>query len=102
MTGRQKAAAFLISLGPEQASEMLKRLGERDVELLTAEMANLQRIQPETLEVLHDEFAERWAQSELVAVGGMDFAREVLEKSVGRGKADEILGSLTAAQELRP
>jgi flagellar motor switch protein FliG len=102
MTGRQKAAAFLISLGPEQASEMLKRLGEREVEALTAEMANLARIQPDTLAVLHDEFAERLAQSELVAVGGMDFAREVLEKTVGRGKADEIIGGLTAAAEMRP
>ncbi len=102
MTGRQKAAAFLISLGPESAAELLKRLGEREVEALTAEMANLQRIQPETMAMLHDEFVDRIATSDMVAIGGMDFAREVLEKSVGRGKADEIIGGLTAAQELRP
>jgi flagellar motor switch protein FliG len=102
MTGRQKAAAFLISLGPENASELLKRLGEREVEALTAEMANLARVQPDTLAMLHDEFAERLAQTDLIAIGGMEFAREVLEKSVGRGKADEIIGGLTQAQEMRP
>lgn len=102
LTGRQKAAVLLISLGPEKASQIMKQLGEREIEVLSAEMANLRRVLPETTEAVQEELIQQVTARQQVALGGVEFAREVLEKSIGRGRADEIIDSLQSGSEGRP
>ena len=43
LTGRQKAAIFLISLGPDVSAEIMKHLREDEVETLTFEIARQER-----------------------------------------------------------
>lgn len=102
LNGRQKAAAFLINLGPEAAAHILKFLPEAEVEQLSAEMAAIWRVEPDTGDAVWHEMAERLRPGNQSAVGGLDYAREVLEHLLGAAKADEIVGTLTAKGELRP
>jgi flagellar motor switch protein FliG len=102
LTGRQKAAVFLITIGSARAAEILKHLTEREIEALSAEMASLWRIKAETAERVVQELAERFEDAGSFAMGGPDFAREVLEHLLGSSRADEIIGSITSQAELRP
>lgn len=102
LTGRQKAAVFLITIGSARAAEILKHLTEREIEALSAEMASLWRIKAETAEQVVQELAERFEDAGSFAMGGPDFAREVLEHLLGSTRADEIIGSITSQAELRP
>jgi flagellar motor switch protein FliG len=104
LSGRQKAAVLLISLGTERAANILKHLSEREVESLSAEMAALWRVRPETSAAVMGEIEDRLASTDISAggVGGPEFAREVLEQLVGSERAEEIMGSVTAKPEARP
>ena len=44
LTGRQKAAIFLVSLGSDVSSEIMKHLREDEVETLTFEIARLETV----------------------------------------------------------
>ena len=47
LTGRQKAAILLITLGPELSSQIFKHLPDSEVEKLTLEIANIRKVSPE-------------------------------------------------------
>jgi flagellar motor switch protein FliG len=103
LSGRQKAAVLLISLGAERAANVLKHLGEREVESLSAEMAALWRVRPETSAAVMREVEERLAGNDaLGGMGGPDLAREVLSQLVGAERAEEIIGAVSAKPESRP
>lgn len=102
LNGRQKAAIFLISIGSERAADILRFLSEREVEALSAEMAAMWRVKADTTRAVIAEMAEQFSAKDYFAMGGPEFAREVLEHLLGPERAEEIIGSLTAGAELRP
>ena len=104
LSGRQKAAVLLISLGAERAANVLKHLGEREVESLSAEMAALWRVRPETSAAVMREVEDRLSGNDALGggTGGPEFAREVLVQLVGTERADEIIGTVTTKPESRP
>jgi flagellar motor switch protein FliG len=102
LTGRQKAAVFLITIGTTRAADVLKFLSEREIEAISAEMASLWRVKSETADAVVQELAERFDSQSEFAMGGPQFAREVLEHLLGAARAEEILGQITAQAELRP
>src|SRR3954451_23242495 len=102
LRGRQRVAAVLISLGPEQAGEILKHLTDAEVQALSAEMANLRKIPGETATAVLDELVLAVTSDDQTALGGVDFARAALEASMGKQRADEVLEQLAAADGPRP
>ena len=58
LTGRQKAAIFLVSLGSDVSSEIFKHLREDEIEQLTFEIARLDKIEPEDKDRVLQEFQE--------------------------------------------
>src|SRR3954452_1197540 len=92
LSGRQKAAVLLISLGTERAANILKHLSEREVESLSAEMAALWRVRPETSAAVMQEIQDRLSAAQASGVGGPEYAREVLTHLVGAERAQEIIG----------
>ena len=102
LTGRQKAAIFLITLGPEVASEVFKHLRDDEVETLTFEMARLDKVTPEDKEQVLIEFNELMMAQDFITSGGIDYAREVLERALGTQKAIDIINRLTSSLQVRP
>src|SRR5271157_4940990 len=86
LTGRQKAAVFLVTLGSEVASEIFKHLREDEIEQLTFEIARLESIEPQERDQVLMEFHELMMAQEFISTGGIDYARELLEKSLGTQK----------------
>lgn len=102
MTGQQKAAVLLISLGPDVASNIYKRLSTEEVEQLTLEIANLRKVDLDQREQVVKEFREIVKAREYLSMGGIDYAREVLERAVGTSEAALVLARLTAALQVKP
>ncbi|MBN2158353.1 MAG: flagellar motor switch protein FliG [Spirochaetes bacterium] len=102
LSGRQKAAIFLVSLGSEVSSEIFKHLREDEIEQLTFEIARLDRIEPEDRDKVLQEFQEMMMAQEFIQNGGIDYARDVLERALGTQKAIDIVNRLTSSLQVRP
>jgi flagellar motor switch protein FliG len=102
MTGRQKAAVFLVTLGSEISSEIFKHLREDEIEALTFEIARLDTIESEDRDRVLLEFKELMMAQDFISSGGIDYARELLEKSLGSQKAVDIINRLTSSLQVRP
>ncbi len=102
LTGRQKAAIFLVTLGSEISSEIFKHLREDEIETLTFEIARLDSVESEERDAVLQEFQELMMAQDFITSGGIDYARELLEKSLGSQKAVDIINRLTSSLQVRP
>ncbi|NLJ85989.1 MAG: flagellar motor switch protein FliG [Firmicutes bacterium] len=102
LTGRQKAAILLIALGPDVSARVFKHLREDEIEDLTLEIAAMQRVEPEHKDAVMVEFQELCLASEYISQGGIEYAKEVLEKALGSDRAHEVIARLTASLQVRP
>jgi len=102
ITGTQKAAILLISLGPERSATVFKHLKEEEIETMTLEIANTRSISPATKDQVLDEFYEICLAQQYIAEGGIAYAKELLEKALGSDKARDVIGKLTASLQVRP
>ena len=102
MKGRRKAAVLLVALGPERAAEVFKHLRDDEIETLSLEMAKLQRVDAFTQATVLEELAATVEAYDSLLAGGVDYAREVLERALGPERALEIIGRLSSVIEMRP
>ena len=102
LSGKQKAAIFLVTLGSDISSEIFKHLREDEIETLTWEIARLENIEPEDRDMVLQEFQELMMAQDFITTGGIDYARELLEKSLGSQKAVDIINRLTSSLKTRP
>ncbi len=102
LTGRQKAANFLIFLGPERSARIFKHLKEEEIEQLTLEIANVRHVQPDNIDELNREFFEMCLARQFIGQGGIAYAKEVLEKAYGQEKTLEIISRISASLQVRP
>jgi len=101
-TGAQKAAILLISLGPELSARVFRHLAEEDIEKLTLEIAATRKVPPEVRDSVIEEFRDMCLAQDYLSQGGVDYAKNVLERALGTQKAVEILRRLTASLQVRP
>lgn len=102
ISGIQKAAILLITLGPERSANIFKHLKEDEIETLTLEIANTRSVSPATKDQVLDEFYEICLAQQYIAEGGIAYAKELLEKALGVDKARDVIGKLTASLQVRP
>lgn len=91
LTGKQKAAALLITLGKEAASQVLKHFEEEEIEQLTYEVSQMGRVPSGVKEVVVEECYHMSFVTEGIDSGGMEYAREMLAGAVGSQKAREFI-----------
>jgi flagellar motor switch protein FliG len=97
ITGPQKAAILLVQLGRERSALVLKSLRESEVEEVLSEIARLQGVDNHVVDAVMEEFQELATARRYYGKGGMDFAREILEASMGAEKASELLKRMEAS-----
>lgn len=102
LSGRQKAAALLITMGTEVSAQVFKHLSEEEIEALTLEIANTRRITPEDRQTVLDEFYQLALARDYISQGGIEYARDVLTKALGDDKALDVINRLTASLQVRP
>jgi flagellar motor switch protein FliG len=95
LTGKQKAAAIIISLGADTASKVYKYLREDEIEQLTFEISRLQHISPQTMEGTLKDFYDLCLTQKVITEGGLEYAKIVLEKAFGSQTAASLLERVT-------
>ncbi len=102
ISGLQKASILLIALGPEKSAMIFKHLKEEEIEELTLEIANTRSITPQVKDEVIDEFYQVCLAQQYIAEGGINYAKELLEKALGAEKAMDVIGKLTASLQVKP
>jgi flagellar motor switch protein FliG len=100
--GRKKAAVLLVSLGTERAAKVFECLRDEEIEALSLEMAKLQWLEPGMADSVLEELAATVEAYESLSAGGVEYAKEVLERALGPERAMEIIGRLSSVIEKRP
>ena len=95
LTDKQKAAAIIISLGADDASRIYKYLKEDEIEQLTYEISRLQHLSPQTMESTLKDFYDLCLTQKVITEGGLEYARNVLEKAFGSQTAASLLERVT-------
>jgi len=95
MSGIEKAAALMVALGPNVASESMRPLDEASVQKIAEEIAKIDRLSVEDKEELIGEFLLELKKKKGVAYGGEYVARDLLVAAFGEEKSDEILNNLS-------
>ena len=91
LTGTQKVAILCMVLGSEAASQITQKLAAEEVEQISFEIARMDRVSSEATDAVLSEWLDVMLAADSVAAGGIEFAREVLEKAFGAQKAQAML-----------
>lgn len=102
LTGRQKAAILLISLGPDVSAQVYKHLSEEEIERLSLEISSVQKVESELKDDVLDQFHQIALAQDYISQGGVDYAKTVLEKAFGKQEASNIINRLTSSLQVRP
>nr|WP_062110410.1 flagellar motor switch protein FliG [Bacillus niameyensis] len=102
LSGKQKAAILLISLGPDVASSVYKHLSEEEIEKLTLEISGVRKVESSAKEDVLDEFHNIAMAQDYISQGGIGYAKTVLEKALGEEQALAIINRLTSSLQVRP
>ena len=97
VTGLRKAAVLMVRLGAEKSAPVLAAMRDAEVELIMAEIAQLDTIDPDLADAVMTEFHQLVLAREYESRGGLAVATDLLEASVGAEKAREITERLNAA-----
>ncbi|MCM3214749.1 MULTISPECIES: flagellar motor switch protein FliG [Niallia] len=102
LTGKQKAAVLLISLGPDVAASVYKHLSEEEIEKLSLEISGVKKVENSSKEEVLEEFHNIALAQDYISQGGIGYAKTVLEKALGTDQASVILNRLTSSLQVRP
>ena len=95
LTGAQKAAVFIITVGKQTASEMMKSLKPAEVEKIMLEIAKMRNVKTEVVDAVLKEFYKMMEAKQYILEGGFDYANELLSE-LGGENTDQMLRKLKA------
>jgi flagellar motor switch protein FliG len=91
LSGVDKAAIFLMTLGEATAAQVIKYLGPREVQKIGTAMATLQNVSREMVKVSVDEFVVDMQKQTPLGIGNDDYIRKVLTDALGEEKAKSMI-----------
>lgn len=98
VNGIKKAAILMISLGPETSAEIMKMLPDSYIQKVSYEIANIDYVKPEEREGIIEEFMDMTQAREYILDGGIDYAKDLLNKALGPQRAKEVIDMLNQIQ----
>lgn len=99
LSGTEKSAVMLMSVGEEQAAEIFKHLNSREVQKLSVAMSSLRQISNQELSDVLAEFEENAIQYAAINVNTNDYLRSVLVKALGEERANTLLEDIFETKE---
>lgn len=95
LTSAQKAAIIISSIGTENASEVFKHFSDEEVEQITLEIARMNYYPMEVVDSVLNEFYELCLTQKVISEGGVEYARDILEKAFGPQTAQALFEKIT-------
>jgi flagellar motor switch protein FliG len=102
LSGKEKAAILVISLGPDVAAQVYKHLSEEEIERLTLQISQVRKVDSSLKEEIITQFHQLALAQDYITQGGIGYAKTVLEKAVGKEEAMQIINRLTSTLQVRP
>ncbi|MGH8073458.1 MAG: flagellar motor switch protein FliG [Lysobacter sp.] len=97
LSGTQRAAVVLLSLGESQAAEVLKHMSAKEVQKLGLAMTSVGGISHESVAEVFDDFVDVLAQPG--ALGSADdYIRAVLTQALGEERASSLIDRILAGR----
>ncbi len=92
----------MAALGKESAAEIYKYLTDSEVEMVTMELANLGKVDNQMIDDIYRDFHEIGVAQKYITVGGVDYARSILEEALGSSRAEEVVQRLSTFLQVSP
>ncbi|NNM60940.1 MAG: flagellar motor switch protein FliG [Steroidobacteraceae bacterium] len=99
LEGTQRAAILLMSLGEQDAANLMKQLDAREVQKLGLAMAGIKEITRDQMTKVLDKFIGIVDRKADVAAGSTDYVRRVLTQAVGKQKADMLVDRVASGDQ---
>ena len=97
ISNKQKSAAIMVALGSDHAAKIYKHLKDEEIEALTLEVAMMQRLDNDSMDDVLSEFYEMCMAQKFIIEGGVDYAKDALEKAFGLQNARNIMDKVVAS-----
>ncbi|MEA1973002.1 MAG: flagellar motor switch protein FliG, partial [Candidatus Cloacimonadota bacterium] len=101
VSGIQKTAILMISIGKEASSKMFNQLEPEIMEEVSTNIAQVGTVDPKVRQAVLEEFYSMIKAQEYVSLGGIDFARDLLNDSLGGMRAMEIIKKIQRSMQVR-
>ena len=97
--GIHKAAILMLSLGQEEAAEVMKHLGPREVQKLGEAMSTMKAVAHEEIATVLKDFYEVTAQTTGIGVDSDEYIRAVMTQALGTDKASSLLNRILGGND---
>lgn len=91
LSGAERAAILLMTLGETDAAEVLRLMGPKEVQKVGTVMATLKNISKQTVGQVLDEFVTTVEEQTNLGIGNEDYIRKVLVSALGEDKAGGLI-----------
>lgn len=89
----------MLALGADEAAEVMKYLGPREVQKLGAAMSTMKAVGSDELEKVLEEFYEQTEQNTSIGLDSDEYIRDVLTKALGDDKASSLLNRILGTRD---
>ena len=98
LSGVQRAAVVLLSLGEDQAAEVLKHMGAKEVQKLGLAMTSVSAVSRDDVAAVFDDFVDLLAQPNALGAGADEYIRAVLTQALGEERAASLIDRILAGR----
>jgi len=98
---RTKAAILLVALGSETSSKIFRELRNEEVESITKEISSLGSVPSDVMQSVVNEFYQMVKAQQYIAMGGLDYAHEVLEQALGPEAALDVVQRVRRSMQVK-
>jgi len=91
LKGTDRAAVFMMSLGEDEAANIMKHLGPREVQRLGQSMSAMEQVSRDDVDDVLSSFVQTVQEQTALGIGTNDYVRSVLTKALGEDKAGGII-----------
>lgn len=102
LTGLQKAAVLLVMLGKDRAASVISHLKGTDLDELVAQVVRLRNVSPAVAGEVLSQFHTMAVRQGVVGAGGEGYARDMLERSLGKEDAGDVMKRIASSVAERP
>lgn len=101
LSGTDRAAVLLMSLGEDNAAGVLKHMGPKEVQRIGTAMASLQSISRQDMNLVLQDFVKTVGEQTSLGVGSDEYIRKVLNSALGEEKAGGVIDRILKGRSSR-
>jgi len=91
LSGVDRAAILLMTLGEKDAAEVLRHMGPKEVQAVGQAMASMNNVSRESVNNILDEFVDTLENETALGVGSEEYIRKVMNDALGEDKAGGLI-----------